>query len=174
KVIFSLLGCINNKEKITFYADGTADIEAIVEISDGDVGDEEGRSGWRVWIWMYRYMFPELRENYTLTEEFVSETQRLRFIFKNRRRFKIQNTDLLSFTQQSNGAFTFSSTIPKFSPNGEESDEANSEVIFELTVEMPKEIERSNATSIDGKAAKWAITWEDLTKELTLKAVTKN
>ena len=59
-----LLGCVENKEKITFYADGTANIEAIIEVSE-DVDDEDARNGWRFWIWTYRYMFPELRENYT-------------------------------------------------------------------------------------------------------------
>ena len=165
-----LLGCVENKEKITFYADGTADIEAIIEVSE-DVDDEDARNGWRFWIWTYRYMFPELREDYTLEEEFVSEseTERLRFIFKNKKRLKLQNTEWMSFTKASDGTFMFSSTVPKF-PGADEDED----IAFELTVEMPKEIESANATSIDGKIAKWRITWEQFARGLTLKAVTKN
>jgi len=163
-----LSGCIIPvKETITFYEDGTADIEITVS---GEEKDDDLDEILKFYTWELLYMFPELRGNYALTYKEMTDNGKeyINYIFKSKKRLRMKNTDVMSFTRRLDGSFVFSSTIAKLWDEAEDGDE----VAFELTVKMPGDIVTTNATTVNGNTAKWVITQEQLTKELRLSVVT--
>ena len=162
-----LAGCVKTHQHITIDVDGMAKVSFLI-IGDAIMAGDE----LNLLAWQMQQMIPQLnteyeRDSYIIKQDF-SDYQV--YEWKGLTRVPVTDIPGVSWSDQK-GSYVFSLRLdPVFD---EVTEESRNDVIMEITVVMPAEIDIANTTFVDGATARWVLTKEQLSKTVTLKAITE-
>lgn len=156
-------GCVQQKLDLIIKENGKANLEFSVQVDESMAGDET-----KMHMWGVLNAFPELRDNYELIKDTksIDYTNYLIYTFKNKKPIDILENDSLNYKDG-----VFKMKIPKLIDDVSEN--SKDDLVYEIKITLPKEIDMANSKYTDGKTIIWKIYKEDLVSGMTLKAMTK-
>ncbi len=164
--IFLLTGCYSTQTTFDINKDGNANIEFMVQADETMAGDEVS-----VAMWGLINSFPELKENYDITQQrkTIDYSDYLIYKFESKGNYNINSIEGIKFTQN-DGVYNFKMEIPPLVSDF--SEDNKDDVMFILKVNLPNDIDMANSSNYEDNKITWKISREQLANGLTLKAFT--
>jgi len=162
-----LSGCVKTAQEIAIDENGMASITFWVFGNETLAGDEL-----RLFAWQLQQLVPQLHTDYDHRSYIQQSGYDKILVYEWKSKEKISLTDIRGASWRDlGGSYVFELSLsPVFD---EVSDDSRNNVVMEIQVIMPKEIDIANTTLTSGNTARWVITKEQLLQPITLKAITK-
>lgn len=158
-----LSGCFFSEQQISIDPEGKAEISTTFWFDKSSAGDEG-----TIAIQSLLFCFPELQTNYEFTER--AREDYMTFTFRSIDKVDINQNKYITFTKREDGSYYFEAKIPKIIE--EKSDRNEKALTVRLT--LPAEIEMANSMNYEDKTVEWELRQNDFTRDIILKAFTKN
>lgn len=161
-----LTSCLEQELVLNINKSGKANLKYSVIVDETYAGEEA-----QIAIWGMVNSFPELKDNYTLEKKSIDDgsyfNSKTAYEFSNNELIDLKSNQDIDFYEK-NGVYWFEMKIPSL----EIDDDDDDEVIYSLTITLPKEIEMATTSKYSSNKATWKIHKSDLKTGMMLKAFT--
>ncbi|WP_152604821.1 hypothetical protein [Psychroserpens jangbogonensis] len=164
--LFMFTSCLEQELVLNINKNGKANLKYSVIVEDTYAGEEA-----QIAVWGMVNSFPELKDNYTIEKKAIDDGG----YFNNKTAYEFSNNDLVDLKSNQNidfyekdGVYWFEMKIPSLEIDNDDDDE----VIYSLTITLPKEIEMATTSRFSSNRATWKIHKSDLKTGMVLKAFT--